>query len=207
MVVFSKGELFTYNLRHKHVLLAWLIGIVSFIVILGGVVWYTVRFGSGPVSVVVTSVVNHLVTEISVVSVLGVLYTALIGGLFFISLPMEALYASFLRTDISWLVLLGVYLFGLTISFSINYFLGLKVGSVAKRLITPQKFYKIQGLMNRYGVWALFGFNVLPLPSQALGVILGMLRYSKKRFYTFFLLGQCVKLLIMTFIFRMLLGG
>jgi membrane protein YqaA with SNARE-associated domain len=124
---------------------------------------------------------------------LGAFYTSLFGGLFFVFLPMEAVYIRYLKSGFSPFLIILVYVGGFLFSYTANYYIGLKLNNVSKKIISPKKFYKIKGIINRYGAWAIFGFNVLPLPSQPLSTILGVFRYNKKRFYLFFLLGQLIK--------------
>ena len=90
-------------------------------------------------------------------------------------------------------MLVGIYLFGLVLSYTINYYLGMRLANLVQKAITPKKFYKIKGIINKYGVGAIFVFNVLPLPSQPLSAILGVFKYNKTKFYVFFVLGQLIK--------------
>ena len=66
------------------------------------------------------------------------------------------------------------------------------------KLISPKKFYKLKGLLNKWGSLAVLLFNATPLPSQHLSVILGVFRYNKTRFYVFVFLGQLIKYLYIT---------
>ncbi|MBW2982542.1 VTT domain-containing protein, partial [Candidatus Woesearchaeota archaeon] len=124
---------------------------------------------------------------------LGILYTTLIGGLFFVTIPLELLFIKFLKAGHFFLLVISFYLLGLLVSFTINYYIGLKLSGLSKKIISPKKFYKTKGVLNRYGSWAIFAFNVLPLPAQPLAVILGVFRYNKTRFYALFILGQLIK--------------
>ena len=137
--------------------------------------------------------ISHFTKHIGGASLLGALYTTLIGGLFFLSIPIELLFIKFFNSGKPIMLILLFYFVGLTVSYSINYFIGLKLSKISKKLISPKKFYKLKGILNKYGALAVFVFNVVPLPSQILAVILGVFRYNKTRFYIFFLSGQLVK--------------
>ena len=106
---------------------------------------------------------------------------------------MEAVFLTFLKAGYSPFILVGIYVFGMIIAYTINYYLGMRLATITQKTITPQKFYKIKGIINKYGVLAIFLFNVLPLPSQPLSAILGVFKYNKAKFYTFFILGQITK--------------
>ena len=150
----------------------------------------------------INGIINHVSLHIWNAHPLGILYTTSIGGLFFISIPIEVLYFKFLKAGHPFLIITALYLLGLLFSFSINYLIGFKLSGFSKKVISPKKFYKLKGFTNKYGAWAVFLFNALPLPSQQLSVILGVFRYNKARFYIFFLLGQFVKYNGMYLIYR-----
>ncbi|MEE9525869.1 MAG: VTT domain-containing protein [Candidatus Woesearchaeota archaeon] len=137
--------------------------------------------------------ISHFTKHISGASLLGALYSTMIGGLFFLSIPLELLFIKFFNSGRPIMIILLFYFIGLFISYSINYFIGLKLSGVSKKLISPKKFYKLKGILNRHGAWAIFVFNAIPLPSQLFAAILGVFRYNKTRFYVFFLLGQLTK--------------
>ncbi|MBW2996551.1 VTT domain-containing protein [Candidatus Woesearchaeota archaeon] len=137
--------------------------------------------------------ITHFTKHIAGASLLGALYTTMIGGLFFLSVPIELLFIKFFNSGKPVMIILLFYFIGLFISYSINYFIGLKLSGVSKKLISPKKFYKLKGILNKYGALAVFVFNAVPLPSQIFAAILGVFRYNKTRFYVFFLLGQLTK--------------
>ena len=113
-------------------------------------------------------------------------------------LPLEALFITFLIGGQNGLLLILIYVFGFICSYTLNYYIGYKLSEISRKLITPKKFYKIKGIINRYGSGAIFAFNLFPLPSQPLAAILGVFKYNKPRFYTLFILGQVFKYSIIT---------
>jgi membrane protein YqaA with SNARE-associated domain len=129
-------------------------------------------------------------------SLLGVFYSSFFGGLFFVFLPMEVLFVSLLKDGVNPTMLIILYIVGFLLSYSINYFIGMNLGELSKKLIGAKQFYNIKVAINRYGVLAVFAFNALPLPSQALSTILGVFKYNKTKFYIFFLSGQLIKYIV-----------
>lgn len=190
---FPTNDMFAYNAKKKR----WN-GIFSFIIIGVLAILTTVYFRffhSSDLFFVkfLVGIFSHVNKNIFVEpTVLGALYTALFGGLFFVFVPVEAFFIKFLGIGTPILILF-TYIFGFIISYSINYYIGLKFSKITQKIITPQKFYKLKGYLNRYGGWAIFFINVLPLPSQPLSAILGVFRYNMTRFYFYFILGQLVK--------------
>lgn len=191
--VFSETRMFSYNRRMK---IAFGVAVIfSAILIASSILSYFLvlnKIDSRAVEIF-QSVTGHVMSHISSSTILGIIYISLIGGLFFIFMPMEVFIARFITAGNPFFVVLLLYLGGVFISYNVNYFIGLKLSRLSKKLISPRKFYSIKGKLNRYGSWAIFVFNVPPLPSQILAAVLGVFRYNKTKFYVFFMAGQLVK--------------
>ena len=196
--VFADTRIFTYNRARKIVFgIAWILSIIILASIVAS--YFTVLKDSEfAVVQAFNSAVGHVSSNISDATVLGIFYSTLIGGLFFIFMPLELFFIKYLKAGHMVITVIAVYLAGLIISYTADYFIGLKFSFLAKKLISPRKFYKIKGLINRYGGIAVFLFNAVPLPSQILSAILGVFKYNKTRFYVFFLLGQVTKIAVIT---------
>jgi|FLOH01.1.fsa_nt_gi membrane protein YqaA with SNARE-associated domain len=194
---FSPHAIFSYNQVKKRLFV--IVSALIFIFLLLFVLNYLLFFKNSDFFLVIwiNSFLSHISSNIANTSVLGAFYTTLFGGLFFIFLPLEAVFITFLKENNSFIVIL-LYLIGLIISYTINYFIGYKLTDFSKKIITPKKFYKIKNYVNKYGALAIFLFNVFPLPSQPLSAILGVFKYNKARFYIFFILGQLVKYTVIT---------
>ncbi len=193
---FSEKEIFRYNKTHKRLigiitLLGWAIAITLVTMLL-----FLVNSPESATGQVMRDIINHIFTNISKPTFLGIAYTALIGGLFFVFLPMEVLFIRFISQDYNSFAVLITYLLGFFISYSLNYLIGLRFSHPAKGIITPKKFYNIKNIVNKYGSPAVFVFNALPLPSQPLSVVLGVFKYNKAKFYFYFLLGQGIKYIL-----------
>lgn len=191
-ISFKEDGIFSYDRFNKIGFGLSLIVLIAVVVLLG-ITYFFQRNSDVLIFKVINIVITHFTSHISDVTPLGILYTTLIGGLFFVSMPLELLFIKFLNAGNPIIVLFLFYFLGLIVSFTINYFIGLKLSALSKRIISPKKFYKTKGVLNRYGALAIFAFNALPLPAQLLTVILGVFRYNKTRFYVFFLLGQLAK--------------
>lgn len=198
---FSSDELFTYDHREKLFSAILLIATGAVILILIGFYLFAWRYSENVVIAGIGSVIGHITSQISSATLLGVFYGSLIGGLFFVFLPTEALFISYLRADHNPFLLILIFLSGFLISYTFNYFIGLKLNRLAKNMIGAKKFYPTKSIINRYGGVGVFAFNALPLPSQPLATILGVFKYNKTRFYLLFLSGQLTKYIIITLIF------
>jgi len=150
---------------------------------------------------VLTDIVGHVKIQITAFSTLGSLYIALFGGLFFIFVPMEAYFIKALSNS-NPILLYILFIFGILISYSVDYLIGMKMSKLSKKLVSPKKFYKIKSFLNRYGKIAIFGANALPMmPSQQVTFILGVFRYNHMRLLILTMSGQMLKYLVLIIIY------
>ncbi len=190
--VFAETRMFYYHRRLKIFEgFVWIFGGIVFASLLTS--FFVLRNSEISWIIFLKDVAAHITSQISGSSLLGVLYTSMIGGLFFIFLPIEVFFGRFVASGQPFIAVLAIYLLGITMAFTANYYIGMKFTSVSKKLITPKKFYKFKGKVNKYGGITVFVFNAAPLPSQVLAVILGVFKYNKTRFYVYVLAGQIVK--------------
>lgn len=138
---------------------------------------------------------------------LGILYASLFGGLFFVFLPLEAFFIAFVRQGANPYTAAALYVGGFLVSFTINYFVGQRLGGLTKKLIGPKSFYKTKGILNKHGTLGVFLINLIPLaPAQPLSALLGIFNYNKTKFYVYFATGQAVKYLALGVLYTQLLG-
>lgn len=191
---FSNQALFPYNKVKKLRFAATTIALLFlFAVLFAG---YLLLFRESDIWLLVQikNFVNHINQNISTNTILGVLYASTFGGLFFVTIPLEILFMKFLKGGANPYFLIITFILGFVISFTINYLIGQKLNTFTKKLLSPKKFYKIKGLLNKHGVLAVFIINLIPfLPAQPLSAILGAFNYNKTKFYVYFILGQLIK--------------
>ncbi|MCB9361980.1 hypothetical protein H6504_00960 [Candidatus Woesearchaeota archaeon] len=190
---YAPDAMFTYNQKSKRTFSVMLIIVVTVLALL--VTYYAMflRHSESPIILAINMFFGHIIGEITASTQLGLFYAAMFGGLFFVIMSMELLFITFFDAGHHPAVLISMYLLGMTVAYSVNYLIGMRLGGISKKIIGPQQFYKIKGVINKHGGLAIFVFNVLPLPSQPLSAMLGVFKYNRPRFYTFFLLGQGVK--------------
>ena len=196
--VFADTRMFSYHRRMKIASgIVWVLAIASLVSLVLSY-FLLLRNTDIPGVALAGRIISHIASNVSESTLLGVFYLPLIGGLFFILTPLEYFFGKFLASGHGVVLLFVVYLAGLSLSYSLNYLIGFKLSRLAKKLISPRKFYSTKGYINKYGAAAIFLFNATPLPSQLLAAILGVFKYNRTRFYVFFLLGQIVKLAVIT---------
>jgi membrane protein DedA with SNARE-associated domain len=199
MSEFTKSNMFAYNFHKKRQFIFY--SVLILIIILGIAIWYILYLKNSDFFIIqgANSFVNHIALNIRDFNALGSFYTTLFGGLFFLPTPIEILFLAALKiAKVAPLTLIGIYMAGMLISYSINYLIGMKLSNTSRRVIGAKKFYKFKGFLNKYGMGAIFLFNITPLPSQPLAAILGVFHYNKAKFYLMFISGQLIKLIAIT---------
>lgn len=144
---------------------------------------------------IIESIINSLGSQFNATNLNNVFFVGLIGGLFFLSVPLEALFiTAIINIHTNPVAIMFAMMLGLSISYTINYVMGKYMSGIATKLVSPKKFYKIKVLLNKYGKGLIFLFNVLPLPSQILTFICGVFKYNKTRYFSIWGAGWLIKL-------------
>ncbi len=121
---------------------------------------------------------------------------------FFLLMPMELAFIFYLRTGYDPIVLnivaIGTAFAAQVIDYLIGFFLS---SGFVDRLIGRKRYEKAEDEIRKYGNWALFLSNLLPLPSPVISLAAGMLKYRVKDALFFSFLGMGLRYLLLTLIF------
>ena len=184
-----RDEIFTYGLRQKRLNLLYLI--------LGGsVLVFFMLFSVFYIDIHELAIYQHVVTNIFGLTLLGMFYVAFFGGLFFITLPIEIIFLNALNTYNPALVFLAT-IFGLLISYSLDYLIGHRLSGLSKKLISVKQFYKIKTQINKRGALAVFILNFIGFGSQQATLILGVFKYNKLRLLLIAASAQLLKYILL----------
>lgn len=123
-------------------------------------------------------------------------YTGLIGGLFFLTVPLEAIFVGLVGESVVGSVL-GIIL-GITISYAFNYGIGYSLSKLTRRLVGPQKFFWLKTLLNKYGAPLILVLNLIPMVGQSFTALLGVIKYNKTRLALYTLVAQFIKYPLLT---------
>jgi membrane protein YqaA with SNARE-associated domain len=192
MPEFAENALFSYNQRRKAVY--GILLVLGVVVGLSLVAYYFLFLRQADFAAIrfLNTIGGHVKFHVANSTMLGIFYTAAVGGLFFVSIPLEVLFFRYLSAHPPILVFFLFHV-GIVLAFTVNYQIGARLSEASKKLISPKRFYRIKGMINRHGVLAVYLLNVMPFTSQPLSALLGVFRYNKVRFYIFMLLGQLTK--------------
>ena len=126
------------------------------------------------------------------------------GYLFFIILPVEALIPYYLAQGHAGFSLLVIALITAILAQLIDYSLGFLLSNeIIGKVISEWRYRKSQKMIERYGDWALFFFNLLPLSSPILIFTAGVARFPLTRVLLFSSTGLFVKYVVLILTFKM----
>jgi membrane protein YqaA with SNARE-associated domain len=128
---------------------------------------------------------------------LGLFIVSILGSLFFLTLPSEALLIYYLSTTNHFFIyIITILIFGNLIGLILNYFFGLILGRGLTSLLFKNKFLDYQRKIHRYGGVILFIGNILPGPIEFLAVFYGTFRFPFLRYVYLCFMGRLFKYII-----------
>lgn len=179
--------------------------IASFIilVLLAGVVLYYLVFSkdSSFSLIFLDNLGDFIKEDFANPSPFGIFYAGFIGSLFFIPLPQEVFLVSALIAGTSAYVAFSAIFIGTIAGNVFNYYAGIKLSPFFIHLTSKRQLYKLRRTVNRFGIYAIFLFNILPLPSPLLTFGLGITKYNSKKLFSVLTLGVVFKYIIIIFLF------
>ncbi|OIO80483.1 hypothetical protein AUJ84_03415 [Candidatus Pacearchaeota archaeon CG1_02_32_132] len=123
----------------------------------------------------------------------GLFYAGFVGSLFFIPVPQEIFLVSALIAGTSMYTAFIAIFIGTIAGNVFNYYAGIKLSPFFIHLASTRQLYKLRRLVNKFGVYAIFLFNLLPLPAPLLTFGLGITKYNSKKLFTALTLGVVFK--------------
>jgi membrane protein DedA with SNARE-associated domain len=122
---------------------------------------------------------------------------------FFLFMPMELAFIYYLRTSFDPLILNLVAVSTAMIAQIIDYLIGFFFSTqIIDRLIGRKRYERAEDEIQKYGNWALFLSNLLPLSSPIISLAAGMLKYRPKDALIYSFFGVVCRYLILTFVFQ-----
>lgn len=120
-------------------------------------------------------------------------FTGLLGGLFFIMMPLEVMFYSSIIKGSSPLLSIFMMVSGFVLAQAINYYIGIKFSPLVMNFVSKKKVYSVRRFINKHGSYGVFLINLSPLPSEILTFALGIAKYNSYRMFTFVILGTLLK--------------
>ncbi|MFA4953650.1 MAG: VTT domain-containing protein [Candidatus Pacearchaeota archaeon] len=133
---------------------------------------------------------------------MGLFYEHFIGGIFFVPSADELVFYYGLLNGNPIFLSFVAALTGYMLAQILNYLIGFKISSFMLHLVSKKKVYKTKRWINKYGVYGIFVFNVIPiLPAPLLIFALGVTKYNFKRLFIITVTAKILEYLILIGIF------
>lgn len=128
----------------------------------------------------------------------GLLFVSIMGSLFFLALPSEALFLYYLSsTKYLFLIVIGFLVIGNLIGLIFNYFFGRILGERVVRFMFKKSFDKYQEKIDNWGGLILFFGNIFPGPVELLTVFYGGFKFKFSRYVFLCFMGRLIKYVIL----------
>ena len=141
-------------------------------------------------------------SEVQAQTLMGLFLISILGSLFFLVLPSEALFFYYLsETDHFAVFIISLVVGGSLIGLSFNYFFGRLVGERVIRALFKKNFDKYKEKIDKLGGYVLLIGNIIPGPIEVLVVFYGGFKFHYGRFIFLCMIGRIIKYIILFVIF------
>ena len=134
----------------------------------------------------VWAVYSHIAGQIHDDTLLGLFYAGFFGALFFIMIPLEAVFFYYLSLHYPGPVVVGVMWIGSLLGLTVDYLMGAVAGERILARFATEKFIKTKDSMERWGGLIVVVSNIIPfLPVQFISLGIGATRYGIRSFFVY----------------------
>ncbi|MFC2136257.1 DedA family protein [Bacteroidota bacterium] len=126
------------------------------------------------------------------------------GYLFFIILPVEALVPYYLSEGHSGVLLILIAVLTALVAQVLDYSFGFTFSEkIIDNFIGRRRYSKAKTVVEKYGGWAIFFFNLFPLSSPILLLAAGMLRFKLSKALLYSAAGLIIKYTVIVLVVRL----
>lgn len=145
----------------------------------------------------------YIESQISNSTLEGLFYVAVMGSIFFLVLPSEALFIFYLgSTDHFFIVIIILMIIGNLLGMLFNYWFGRLLGErVLQWFFGKKKFFDYKEKIDKVGGYILLFGNILPGPIEVLAVFYGGFKFKFSTFLFLTFIGRLVKYIIIFLLF------
>ena len=146
----------------------------------------------------VWGVYTHIADQISEKTLLGLAYAGFFGSLFFILIPLEAVFFYYLALPHAAGLVILIMLVSSVLGLAVDYLMGRLVGEGLLMRYAEARFTKTKRSMEKWGGAIVVTSNVIPfLPVQIISVVVGATRFGLKKFLIYTLIGRGAYLVLL----------
>ncbi len=168
-----------------------------------GIYWVQANLASlAKHNAVTWAIYRHMAAHMGGHTYLGLFYTSLLGALFFVFIPLEAVFYYYLALPRSQVGVLAAAWAGSVLGLFFDYLMGAAFGQRILARFWPERFLKTKRAAERWGTFVVAVSNLVPfLPVQFISLAVGATRFGARRFLLATAASRLLYLLVL------LLGG
>lgn len=142
------------------------------------------------------AVYTHIAGQLEKDTLLGLAYAGFFGALFFIMIPLEAVFFYYIALDYNPWVVLAIMQISSVAGLTADYLMGSMVGERMLLRYAAQTFKKTESAMENWGGAIVMVSNVIPfLPIQVISLGIGSTRFGLLKFFVLTFIGRLVYLI------------
>ena len=142
------------------------------------------------------AVYTHIAGQLEKDTLLGLAYAGFFGALFFIMIPLEAVFFYYIALDYNPWVVLAIMQISSVAGLTADYLMGSMVGERMLLRYAAQTFKKTESAMENWGGAIVMVCNVIPfLPIQVISLGIGSTRFGLLKFLVLTFIGRLAYLI------------
>lgn len=146
----------------------------------------------------VWSAYQSIMAEVEARTLIGLAYASFFGSLFFISLPVEAIFVYYLGLNYYVVQIITIVMLGNILGMIINYGFGWLIGERVVKFFMKKNYHSFRKKLDRAGSFLILLGNIIPFPIEPFAVFLGAVKY-KFRWYIFYtIIGKLIKFILLS---------
>ncbi len=142
---------------------------------------------------------NYLFVESQIANntILGLIMISIMGSVFFLALPSEAILIYYLSsTDYIPIIVIGLVLIGNVIGLTFNYFFGRVIGERIVKFLFKKNFQRYKAKIDKYGGYVVLFGNIIPGPIEPISVFFGAFKFKFSVYIYLSFIGRLIKFII-----------
>lgn len=143
----------------------------------------------------------HISDQIINKTLLGLFYASFLGAMFFVTLPVEAIFIYYLSLHHNVFFIIAVAFIGNMLGMIFNYSFGFFLGKGFIKGLVKNNHDRFKGWIEKFGGVILVIGNIIPFPIEPLSLMYGGFKYDFKTYTILTAIGKIIKFIALAIIF------
>lgn len=149
---------------------------------------------------ILSTIFEHIKLQIENRTLFGLFYAAILGALFFMSMPIELIAIYYYTNGYPPILVAISAVVGIIIGNTINYTIGRVLGKRVLNYFFKSGYNVIEEKLHKYGGWIIFGLSIITSPIDIFILICGSMKYPFKKMIKILAFGESLKYIAIYFL-------